>query len=148
MGAEITAISSARHKKFVNDLAKVSFVDYTKEDILKMHDKFKIVFDVVGKYSFLKCKHMLIPGGIYINTLPRPKILLHKFLSIFTQGKKVKTLLMRQNRKDLEMLVKWVVEGKIKIGIDKEFPLADIAKAHRYIEEGHTEGKILIRYKP
>lgn len=145
--AEITVTSSFRHKDFISKLAEAKFIDYTKTDILSLNTKFNIIFDVVGKYTFLQVRHLLLPGGIYINTLPRPKILVHKFISLFTKGKKVRTFLMRQNSNDLEMLLTWMKEGKLKINIDKEFPLEEIGKAHAYMEEGHTEGKILIRYK-
>ncbi|MBA7683590.1 L-threonine 3-dehydrogenase [subsurface metagenome] len=145
--AEIYAVASERHRSFINRLAKVNFIDYTQTNILRLGQKFNIVFDTVGKYDFLKVRHLLMPGSIYINTLPRPKILAHKFVSLFTRGKKVKTLLMKHDREDLEMLVRWVADGKLKIFIDKEFPLDKVGDAHRYIEEGHTEGKILIRYK-
>ncbi len=147
LGADITAVSSEKHREFVRKLAKVNFIDYTQTNILKTGQKFHVIFDAVGKHSFLQCKHMLLPGGIYINTLPRPKILFHKMISFFTPGKKAKTLLMRQDNKDLEMLVNWVAEGKIKICTDKEFSMHKVGDAHKYMEEGHTEGKILIKYK-
>lgn len=145
-GAEVFAISSERHKSFLDTLGQFHFIDYQKEDILKSDQRFQIIFDCVGKYSFLKCMHLLQPGGTYVNTLPRPKIVVHKLFSLFTHGKKVKTLLMKHNAEDLENLVKWVDGGKIKLCIDREFKVSDIAKAHRYSEEGHTEGKILIHY--
>jgi len=145
--AEITVTSSDRHRKFLEDLANVNFIDYTKTDVCRLTQQFNVIFDTVGKYSFLQLKHMLLPGGVYINTLPRPKILAHKFISLFTKKKKVKTLLMKQNNKDLELLLKWMSEGKLKVCIDKEFKIDELSNAHKYMEEGHTEGKILIRYK-
>lgn len=144
--AEISVTSSNRHRKFLEKLANVNFIDYTKTDICKLNQQFNVIFDTVGKYNFLKLKHMLLPGGIYINTLPRPKILAHKFISLFTKNKKVKTLLMRQDKNDLQLLLNWVSDGRLKIIIDKEFPLNNVGEAHSYMEEGHTEGKILIRY--
>jgi NADPH:quinone reductase-like Zn-dependent oxidoreductase len=145
-GAEIHAVSSIRHKGFVENLAVVHFIDYLKTDILKLSHRFNIVFDTVGKYSFPKCRHLLLPGGTYINTLPRLKILVHKIISLFTKGKKVKTFLMKHNSKDLAQLVEWIENGKLKIFIDKEFSINNVAQAHEYSELGHTEGKILIRY--
>ena len=35
--------------------------------------------------------------------------------------------------------------GGLKVAIDREFPLADAADAHRYLEGGHTVGKLLLR---
>lgn len=35
--------------------------------------------------------------------------------------------------------------GKLGVAIDREFPLAEAAEAHRYIEAGNTKGKLLLR---
>ncbi|MGD2034543.1 MAG: NAD(P)-dependent alcohol dehydrogenase [Bacteroidales bacterium] len=146
LGAEITATTGEKHFDFINGLVNATLINYTKTNILTSDQKYHLIFDTVGKYSFPKLRHMLLPGGIYINTLPRPKILVHKIISLFTKGKKAKTLLMKHNSTDLKLLVDWVKKGRIRICIDKEFRLEEIAQAHRYIEKGHTQGKILIRY--
>lgn len=145
-GATIYSVASTAHALFVNKLHSHTFIDYLKTDILSLSESFDIIFDTVSRYSFLKVKHLLNPGGIYINTLPRPKILLHKFISIFTKRQRVKTLLMKQNQADLEVLMSWIVNKKLKIYIDKEFPVTQMPSAHEYSETGHAEGKILIRY--
>lgn len=145
-GAEIFAVSSESHRPFLEKLAKTHFIDYHRQDILQLNEKFDVIYDGVGKYTFLKCKHLLKPGGIYINTLPRPKMLVHKLLSLFTRRKKIRGILMKQRRKDLAQLVSWVEEGTIRLCIDREFSIHEAAEAHAYSEAGHTEGKILIRY--
>ncbi|MBN1950097.1 MAG: NADP-dependent oxidoreductase [Bacteroidales bacterium] len=147
MGADVYAVSSEKHRSFLEQFGPHTFIDYHKQDILQLNHHFDIIYDGVGKYSFLKCKHLLKPGGIYINTLPRPKILVHKLLALFTRGKKVRTILMKQIPEDLDQLVAWVKEEKLKLCIDKEFKIQDVASAHVYSEAGHTEGKILIRYE-
>ncbi|PLX12494.1 MAG: zinc-binding alcohol dehydrogenase, partial [Marinilabiliales bacterium] len=83
-------------------------------------------------------------GGIYITSLPRPKLLFHKLVSIFT-GKSAKTLLMNANSKDMAWLSKQFKDDQIKVIIDKVFSLSDIANAHQYSQEGHAEGKIVIK---
>lgn len=35
--------------------------------------------------------------------------------------------------------------GKLRVAIDREFPLADAAQAHEYLEGGRTKGKLLLR---
>lgn len=143
---EVTSVSSLSHKQFLQMLSDHSFIDYKTTNILKLEERFDIIFDTVGSYSFLLCKHLLNPRGVYINTLPRPKIAFHKVAALFTKGKKVRTLLMKNNSDDLDQLINWIAEGKFKICIDKEFFVGQMKNAHEYSEAGHTEGKILIRY--
>jgi NADPH2:quinone reductase len=42
-------------------------------------------------------------------------------------------------------LFRWIGEGKLKINIDKTYPLADAAQAHRDIEGRKTTGKLLLK---
>lgn len=38
----------------------------------------------------------------------------------------------------------WINSGKLTVRIDQSFALADAAKAHAYIEELETKGKVLL----
>ncbi len=144
MKAKVVAVSGSNSKEFVEKYKPDKFIDYTKQDILSTNIKVDVFFDVVGNYTFPKCKHLLNPNGIYITTLPRPKILIHKFHQIFSKGKKVRTLLMKHSSSDLELLTKWISENRLKISIDKFFTLEEIADAHEYAQQGHTKGKNVI----
>lgn len=42
-------------------------------------------------------------------------------------------------------LFAWFAAGRLGVAIEREFPLADAAEAHRYIEAGKTKGKLLLR---
>jgi NADPH:quinone reductase len=36
-------------------------------------------------------------------------------------------------------------DGKLRVAIDREFALADAAQAHRYMQDGNTKGKLLLK---
>jgi NADPH2:quinone reductase len=38
----------------------------------------------------------------------------------------------------------WIANGKLKIRIDKTFPLVDVAEAHRCLEDRQSKGKVLL----
>jgi NADPH2:quinone reductase len=38
----------------------------------------------------------------------------------------------------------WIRDGKLKLRLEHEFPLAQAAEAHRALEGRHTTGKILL----
>jgi NADPH:quinone reductase-like Zn-dependent oxidoreductase len=146
LGADIYAVSSEQHRDFIQKLVNCKFIDYKKNNLRDLPDRFDIIFDTIGKYPFPRYKHLLHPGGTHVNILPRPKIIVHKLMSLFTKGKKARTHLMKHNPDDLILLMKWLAEGKLKLCINKEFRLEEISDAHTFMQEGHTEGKILIRY--
>jgi NADPH:quinone reductase len=40
--------------------------------------------------------------------------------------------------------LRWIDEGKLKLRIDRAYPLADAASAHRDLEGRRTAGKVLL----
>lgn len=143
-GAKVIAVASQGKRDFIESLNVDKFIDYTTQDLLQVEQKIDVFFDVTGNYSFLKTKHLLNPGGTYITTLPRLKVLLHKLVQPFSNKKKAKTLLRNHSSTDLKQLAIWVNENKLKVTIDKSFNLDQIAEAHSYAESGRTKGKNII----
>jgi NADPH2:quinone reductase len=41
-------------------------------------------------------------------------------------------------------LFSWIAAGELDVRIDRTWPLAEAAEAHRYIEAGETKGKVLL----
>ncbi|MEE4196474.1 MAG: NADP-dependent oxidoreductase [Bacteroidales bacterium] len=146
IGAKVIAVASGTSKKFVDSFLPDEFINYREQDILALQQKVDVFFDVAGIYSFPQCKHLLNPGGVYINTLPRPKILVHKLLQWFTPGKKVKTLLMKHNPQDLRLVKRWIEENKIIVSIDRSYSLDNISEAHAFAQQGHTQGKNVVLF--
>jgi len=59
-------------------------------------------------------------------------------------SKKMRFLAAKSNQKDLEFIVKLVVDRKIKPIIDRRYSLDKTADALRYLGEGHARGKVVI----
>jgi NADPH2:quinone reductase len=38
----------------------------------------------------------------------------------------------------------WLATGILKVRIDQTFPLAEVAEAHRYLEDRQSKGKVLL----
>ncbi len=145
-GAVTTAVCSSRHKKMMDELKPDYHIDYEKIDFTQSEKKYDLIFDVVGKETFLSCKHNLKKSGTYITSLPRPKLLVHKPLAMLL-GKKVKTLLMKPLGDDISFMDELILQKKVKSYIDKIYPLEKIAEAHKYSQTGRAEGKIVIKIK-
>lgn len=144
LGAKVIAVSSEKSKSFVESFKPDRYIDYTKEDILKSGIKADIFFDVAGNQSFLKTIHLLTKGGVYVSTLPRVKILIHKLTQPFTSNKKVKTLLRKHNAEDMKLLSEWMKTRKLNVSVDQVFPLDKVREAHTAAEAGKISGKIVV----
>jgi len=44
----------------------------------------------------------------------------------------------------LDTCARWLDEGKLRIHVQQSFPLAEAAQAHRLIEAGHVQGKLVL----
>jgi NADPH:quinone reductase-like Zn-dependent oxidoreductase len=148
-GAEVTGVCSTSNLEWVKSLGADQVIDYTQEDFTEDGRTFDVIFDTVGKRSFSECKGSLTDEGIYLATVPTPAIMLQALWSAKSGSKKVKFVAAglrpaREKIKDLVFLTELIEAGKITAVIDRCYPLEQIVEAHRYVEQGHKKGNVVI----
>jgi NADPH:quinone reductase-like Zn-dependent oxidoreductase len=124
-------------------------IDYTRDDFTENGRTYDIIFDTVGKLSFSKCKDSLTDESIYLATVPTPAIVLQALWTAKSSSKKVKFMAAglrpaREKIKDFVFLTEVIEAGKLKSAIDRVYPLEQMAEAHRYVEQGHKKGNVVI----
>lgn len=144
LGAEVTAVCSAKNLELVKSLGADRVIDYNQQDFTQKPGQYDIIFDTVSKQSFSRCKHILTASGIYVATLPTLDSLLQGSLTTFIPGKKAKLILTNANGRNLDELKYLIEAGKIRSVIDRTYPLAELAAAHAYSETERAAGKIAI----
>jgi NADPH:quinone reductase-like Zn-dependent oxidoreductase len=87
-GSEVTGVCGTRNLELVNSLGASKVIDYTKEDFSRNGQTYDIIFDTVGKRSFLQCKNSLKRGGIYLFSVPTLSILLQVLWTSMMGNKK------------------------------------------------------------
>ena len=148
-GAEVTGVCSTTNIEWVKSLGADQVIDYTQEDFTENGKTYDIFFDTVGKRSFSACKGSLTDEGIYLATVPTPVIMLQALWPLKSSGKKVRFAATglrpaSKKMKDLVFLTQLIEAGKIKAVIDRCYPLEQISEAHRYVEQGHKKGNVVI----
>jgi NADPH:quinone reductase-like Zn-dependent oxidoreductase len=121
----VTAVCSANNHDLVKDLGADNVIDYTADDAVdQLEDDYDVVIDVVGtkKSSALKeaCKKA---AGKYISIdddVPTTK------------------------KEDLVKIKEMAEEGHLKPVIDRTFALSEMVEAHKYVDQGHKKGNVII----
>jgi NADPH:quinone reductase-like Zn-dependent oxidoreductase len=143
-GAEVTGVCGTPRLEFVKSLGAHKVIDYTKEDFTKSGETYDLIFDILGKSSFSSCKKILKQNGIYLLASFKMKQLIQMLWTSFTGSKKVICAFAPGSIEDLISVKELIEAGKIKSVIDRRYPLEQTAEAHRYVEEGHKKGNVVI----
>jgi NADPH:quinone reductase-like Zn-dependent oxidoreductase len=154
-GAEVTGVCGAPRLDYVKALGADHVVDYASEDFTRNGETYDLIFDVLGKSSFERCKGSLKPDGIYLLASFKTKALLQmlwtKIAGILPgqqAGQKVICAMASENAESLVFVKELVEAGKFKTLIDRCFPMDQAAEAHRYAESGHKQGAVVITIDP
>jgi NADPH:quinone reductase-like Zn-dependent oxidoreductase len=128
----------------VKSLGADQVIDYTKEDWTRSGETYDILFDAVGKTSFPDCLKALKPEGVYLQPLAAPALSLRMLWAGMTSSKTLIGGEATPKTEDLILLKELVEAGKIKPIIDRRYPLEQIVEAHRYVDQGHKKGDVVI----
>lgn len=144
LGAHVTGICSTKNLELVRQLGADVVVDYTREDFTSSNRRYEVVFDTVGKSSFTRSSRCLVDGGRYLTTVGGLGAYVLTLLTCwFTRTRFVFGMSVDKHGA-LERVTELVRMGALRTIIDRRFSLAEIAEAHRYVEQGHKRGNVVI----
>jgi NADPH:quinone reductase-like Zn-dependent oxidoreductase len=149
-GARVTAVCSTGNVEMVKSLGADAVVDYTKEDFSKAGQVYDMVFDSVGKTGYARTLRCLKRGGAYVQVgasgsgLAMIGSMIRGRWVAATGSVKVVGGVTEGTHED-QMFLKGLIEaGKLRTVIDRRYPLAEIAEAHRLAEGGHKKGHVVV----
>jgi NADPH:quinone reductase-like Zn-dependent oxidoreductase len=144
-GTEVTGVCSTTNLELVKSLGADKVIDYTKEDFTKSGETYDIVFDTIGKSQFSGCLRSLKQNGTYLRAVHINLSPIFRGLwTSMTSNKKVIGGVAIERKEDMIFLKELIEAGKMKSVIDKCYPLEQLAEAHRYVEQGHKKGNVVI----
>lgn len=143
-GAEVTGVCSTPRLELVKSLGADKVIDYTQEDFTQNGETYDLIFDILGRSSFSRCKNSLKQNGRYLLASFKMRQLLEMLWTKRGGGKKVICVLSPQRTADLIALKELIEAEKIKVIIDRCFPLEQTTEAHRYVEAGYKKGNVVI----
>ena len=151
-GAQVTGVCGTTKVDLVRSIGASHVIDYKREDFTNSEERYDVILDIGGNPSLSRLRRALAPTGTLViaggetggrwlagNDRQLRALLLSRFV-----GQKLTTFISAQNHNDLIVLTELIEAGKIKPVIDRTYPLSEVPKAIRYLEQGHARGKIVI----
>lgn len=141
----VTGTCSGKHVDFARLLGCDRVFDYEKEQIPET-EKFDLIFDASGNYSFDKFEQNLSDLAIFVSTrggindvtgLTRAAIDL-------VLKKQMKIVLEKPNTADLDKIRELAESGQLKPCISRVFSIENLSEAHSYLENESFTGKVVI----
>lgn len=121
-GADVTGVCSTGNLDWVKELGADHVIDYTKSDFTQLDETYDVIFDTVRKLSSSQCKGLLGENGVFLSTRSSTK----------------------EMTENLIFLKELVEAGKLKAVIDRQYPLEKIIEAHKYVDNGHKKGNVVV----
>jgi NADPH:quinone reductase-like Zn-dependent oxidoreductase len=139
-GARVIATASKKNHEFLRSLGADETIDYTTtkfEDVVHGVDA---ILDTITGETMERSWQVLKKGGILVSILepPSPE-------KAAAHGVRCHHTFVQPNVEQLNEITKLVDAGKLKIIIEKVFPLTEARAAQESNATGHTRGKIVLR---
>ncbi len=142
-GAYVTAVCRGENAELVKSLGASKVIDFEKEDFTKDNEQYDFVFDAVGKSSFIKCRPLLKPKGIYTSS-GGAENLFWVLVTPLLGGKKVPFLPPKDITGSLNFIKTLITSGNFNPVIDRKYPLEKIAEAFTYVASGQKIGNVIV----
>jgi alcohol dehydrogenase len=164
LGADVTTTASKRGEALVRSLGCDEVIDYTLQDISNVEGRFDAGFDLIGGKTLEQMFDIMKPGTkiVSVAALPEPQtaitdlggsrtlalvfwLISYRIRSRARRaGVSYRYLFMHPSGSELALLAELIEQGKLKVTVDRTYPLAKIAEALDYVESGRAKGKVVV----
>lgn len=143
LGAYVITTASAGKYEFVRSLGADEVIDYQTVDFTKVLSNIDVVFDTVGHGYAERSLPVLKPGGIVVTSIGLSNG--HMPALAEAAGRRFSSIAVEPDSAGMQQLAAWVESGQLTPHVSREFPLSEGAQAHALVEQGSTQGKVILR---
>jgi NADPH:quinone reductase-like Zn-dependent oxidoreductase len=125
-------------------------IDYRAVDYTMARERYDWIMDTDSHHSIPAVRRALRPNGVYVTlggtALPIfSALLLGSLISRFSNRYSGLLLWWKPfNPADVATVASLIAEGKVRPVIDRRYPLSEVVDALRYVDDGHTKGKVIV----
>ncbi|TDQ04623.1 NADP-dependent oxidoreductase [Labedaea rhizosphaerae] len=141
-GAHVLGTARAAKHDFLRSLGVDEPIDYTTGDVAAQAGPVDVVFDMIGGAHTATLAPAVREGGTVI---PLTGGLTEETAELArARGARATGLLVEPDHAGLAGLVALIESGALRVHVERTFPLAQAAEAHRLGEAGHVSGKLVL----
>lgn len=142
LGAYVIATASGSKREFVEGLGADEVIDYATVDFAETVRDVDVVLDTLGGDTVERSLGVLRTGGHLVTAVPtEDSELVARFEAA---GMRFSSIAVDPDPVALRRLVELVDEGKLRVHVQETFPFDRIVDAHRLLDGGHLQGKLVI----
>ena len=151
LAAEVTGVASTRNLELVRSAGADHVVDYAVEDPTAGDRRYDQIIDLVGAASLRRSSRALDRHGTYVvvgGQKPDSITGMGRFAAALLWSpllrRRLRPLFSTPNHDDLDTLRQFLDAGKLLPVIDATYDLHGTVDALRYVEAGHSRGKVVV----
>ena len=142
-GIKVSAVASGEGINFIKKWNPENIIDYKKEKVDKIPEKYNAIFELAGSLPFSKAKNLLKSNGIYVTTLPTPIDMLKAvFNNLFSSRKNI-IIQAVPNHEIYKEIHELLVNNRVEIPIAKTFNINEFKDAYRFAKNRGVVGKVI-----
>lgn len=141
LGAHVIGTARAANHDFLRGIGADELIDYTATDFRTAMAPVDTVLDLVGGSYGPRSLDALRPGGLLVGASIDPGT---DERQAAARGLRYVWVTAEPSGEVLERITERIEAGRLRVTVQRTYPLAEAAAAHRAIEEKRTTGKIIL----
>ncbi|MEN2421090.1 NADP-dependent oxidoreductase [Streptomyces rimosus] len=142
LGAYVITTAGGSKREFVEGCGADEVIDYTAVDFTRAVRDVDVVLDTIGGDTAERSLEVLRPGGHLVTAVAdEDSKLIAKYEAA---GMRFSSIAVDPDPVALRGLVALVEQGRLRVHVQETFPFERVADAHRLLDGGHLQGKLVL----
>lgn len=142
LGAHVITTAGPGKRTFVEELGADQVIDYTAVDFAEAVRDIDVVLDTIGGDTVKRSLRVLRPGGHLVTAVAEDDAEL--VAAYEAAGMRFSGIAVDPDPVALRALADLVEQGRLRVHVQEAFPFEHVADAHRLLDSGHLQGKLVL----
>ncbi len=142
LGAYVITTAGPAKREFVEGFGPDEVIDYTQVDFAEKLRDIDLVLDTIGGDTVGRSLGVLRPGGHLVTATSEDDAeLIARFAAA---GMRFTGIAVDPDPVALRGLLELIEQGRLRVHVQQTFPFEQVADAHRRLDDGHLQGKLVL----